>query len=241
MTHCRECDPLESGTKIGKMEGGMSHVPHTWFYWFVWLTFLDDQQSYRTAELARRNSWGRKHMAGLKQDSLWNSTVEVVTTEDEDCKVNSWQCINIFGRGFLSISFAYRLSNRGISPHPYLTRIWEKGKICWSEAAATSVTIIWCLMLIFKIHAKRCHYVTWQMHICSIQRDNVFPRFSSTIDIQRNPPLPLALYSSPTHPYTQTHTLYVCREGIKNMHFHEVLLYSTGNYIQSLGIDYDGR
>ena len=137
----------------------------------------------------------------------------MIITEDEDCKVKSWVYINTHGWVFLANSLSVGLVAKGTP------RIWEKRKICWSEAAATGVTIMWRLMLIFKIHAERCHYVTWQMHICSIQRDNVFPRFSSPIYIQRNSPFPLALYNSPTLTRPQTHTQYVCSEGIKNMFF----------------------
>lgn len=66
MTHYRECGPLGSGMIIMKMEGGMSHVPHTWFYCFVWLTFFDDQQSHRPAELTRGEKSWKKSMTGLK-------------------------------------------------------------------------------------------------------------------------------------------------------------------------------
>lgn len=95
----------------------------------------------------------------------------------------------------------------GKTPHPSEPKDREKEGLCWSEAVAINVTIVRCLMLIFKIHVQSAHYMTWQTHSCSIQKDNVFPRFSSTIYVQRNSPFPVALLNL-LNPPTHTHTPY---------------------------------
>ena len=138
MTHYRECGPLGSGMIIVRMEGGMSHVPHTWFYCFVWLTFFDDQPSHRPAELARsEKSWKKKYDRTQVRIPL--------KFHSRSDNYRGWGLQNKFltvyqytGQRSLVNLFTNRLSDRGPPPPPGFGR---KGK----SADLKQLLLVWQL------------------------------------------------------------------------------------------------